>query len=68
MDAIIKQPRLNLRKVMMKRNVSDTWLAAQIGISRTAINQIINGHTSPSLNRLYQLAEALNVHLFELFD
>lgn len=64
----IIQPQLNLRRVMLQRNVSDTWLAAQINISRTAINLIINGHTSPSLRRLYQIADALNVHLFELFD
>ena len=65
---IIDQPQLNLRKVMMKRNVSDEWLAQRIGISRTAVNQIINGHTTPSLKRLYQMADALEVHLFELFD
>lgn len=64
----IDQPQLNLRKVMMRRNVSDQWLADQVGMSRTAVNQIINGHTSPSLKRLYQLADALGVHLFDLFD
>jgi len=53
---------------MMRRNVSDQWLADQVGMSRTAVNQIINGHTSPSLKRLYQLADALGVHLFDLFD
>ncbi|MBR1411007.1 MAG: helix-turn-helix transcriptional regulator [Prevotella sp.] len=64
----IKQPQLNLRKVMMKKNVNDEWLADKIQISRTSVNRMINGHTMPSLQRLYDCAEALEVSLFDLFD
>lgn len=63
----LKQPQLNLRKVMNKKNVGDQWLADQLGISRTSVSQIINGHTSPSLDRLYEIADALEVHFFDLF-
>ena len=61
------QPQLNLRKVMNKNTVGDQWLADQLGISRTSVSQIINGHTSPSLDRLYEIADALEVHFFDLF-
>jgi transcriptional regulator with XRE-family HTH domain len=52
---------------MNKKNVGDQWLADQLGISRTSVSQIINGHTSPSLDRLYEIADALEVHFFDLF-
>ena len=61
------QPQLNLRKVMNQKKVGDKWLAEKLGISRTSVSQIINGHTSPSLDRLYEIADALEVHFFDLF-
>jgi len=61
------QPQLNLRKVMNQKKVGDKWLADKLGISRTSVSQIINGHTSPSLDRLYEIADALKVHFFDLF-
>lgn len=67
MDSYNNQPRLNLRKVMNIKNVSDQWLADQLGISRTSVSQIINGRTSPSLRRLYEIADVLEVNFFELF-
>ena len=63
----IKQPQLNLRKVMNRFDVSDQWLADEIHISRQSINAIICGRTDPTLGRLLQIADALKVHLFELF-
>lgn len=63
----LKQPQLNLRKVMNKKGVNDQWLADHLGISRTAVSRIINGHTDPSLNRLYKIADVLEVHFFDLF-
>ena len=61
------QPQLNLRTVMNQKKVGDKWLAEKLGISRTSVSQIINGHTSPSLDRLYEIADALEVHFFDLF-
>lgn len=67
MDNNNNQPRLNLRKVMNKKNVSDQWLADQIGVSRQSVSKLINGHTDPSLSRLYDIANALNVMITDLF-
>ena len=67
MDNNNNQPRLNLRKVMNQKNVSDQWLADQIGVSRQSVSKMINGHTDPPLSRLYDIANALNVMITELF-
>ena len=68
MNSIKKQPQLNLRKVMNRKNVSDKELAERINISRTSVNAIVCGRTDPSLSRLEQIANALGVSLIELFD
>ncbi|SDQ66883.1 Helix-turn-helix [Prevotella sp. khp1] len=56
-----------MRKVMNQKEVDDQWLADRINISRTSVNKIINGHTDPKLSRLYQIADALEVSILELF-
>ena len=61
------EPQLNVRKVMNLKQVDDQWLADRINISRTSVNMIINGHTDPKLSRLYQIADALDVSILELF-
>lgn len=67
-DNLLKQPQLNLRKVMNRLDVSDQELANRIGLSRPAVNAIVCGRTDPSLSRLLQIADALEVHLFDLFS
>ncbi|QVJ80089.1 helix-turn-helix domain-containing protein [Xylanibacter ruminicola] len=52
---------------MNQKEVDDQWLADRINISRTSVNKIINGHTDPKLSRLYQIADALEVSILELF-
>ncbi len=67
MEKKIKQPQLNLRRVMNEKGVDDQWLAVHLGISRVAVNQMVNGHSDPRLGRLYQIAEVLEVRFFDLF-
>ena len=68
MEKKFVQPQLNLRRVMGKKRVNDEGLANMIGLTRAAVNAIVCGRTSPSLKRLYQIADALEVHIFELFS
>ena len=68
MEKKFVQPQFNLRRVMIRKNVNDNDLALLGGISRTSINRIINGHSSPSLERLFQIADVLEVSFFDLFD
>ena len=43
-------------------------LSAMTGISKTTLNTIENGITSPTLDQLDAIARALNVKIIDLFD
>lgn len=43
-------------------------LSAMTGISKTTLNTIENGITSPTLDQLDAIARALNVKITDLFD
>ena len=47
--------------------MSDGQLANLIGVTRQTVNNIINGHSDPSLSRLHKIADALNVRVRDLF-
>lgn len=50
-----------LGKVLKKQGRSQTWLAEQIGRTRTSINAICANRTQPSLKLLYEIADVLSV-------
>lgn len=43
-------------------------LAAMTGISKSTLNNIENGKTSPTLDELEAIAEALNLRITDLFE
>lgn len=43
-------------------------LAAMTGISKSTLNNIENGKTSPTLDELEAVAEALNLRITDLFE
>lgn len=43
-------------------------LSAMTGISKTTLNTIENGQTSPTLRQLDAIAAALNVNITDLFN
>ncbi|MGI5955751.1 MAG: helix-turn-helix domain-containing protein [Coprococcus sp.] len=43
-------------------------LAAMTGISKSTLNNIENGKTSPTLDELEVIAEALNLRITDLFE
>jgi DNA-binding XRE family transcriptional regulator len=47
--------------------VSDAELGRRLGISRQAVNAIVNGRADPTLSRLHQIAAALSVSVRDLF-
>ena len=47
--------------------MSDAELARQIGVSRQSVNAIVNGRTDPTLSRLHEIAEVLDVKVRDLF-
>ena len=60
--------QLNLRRVMMKKNVSDGELSELIGVSRQTVNNWINGRRDMMVGSLHEVANALGVRVRDLFD
>lgn len=51
-----------------KRHLTLVQLESLTGISKTTLNDIENGKTSPTLRQLETIAAALNVKMTDLFD
>lgn len=49
-----------LRKILQKRNISQTELCEKTGIPKSAISQYLSGAFRPKQERTYLLAKALN--------
>ena len=43
--------------------MSEAELARRIGISKQSVNKMMNGYTEPSLGRLYDIGDALEIDL-----
>lgn len=52
----------------IEKNLTLIQLAKLTGISKTCLNDIENGKTSPNLIQLEKIAKALNVKMTDLFD
>lgn len=51
-----------------KKNLTLMQLAAMTGISKSTLNNIENGRTSPTLDQLDAIANALDVRITDLFE
>lgn len=51
-----------------QKNLTLKQLSAMTGISKTTLNYIENGITSPTLRQLELIARALGVKMTDLFD
>lgn len=60
--------KILLGKIMYKNNISERQLAAMTGISRSTINNIVNGRYSPTMDNMEKLAKALKIHITDLFE
>jgi transcriptional regulator with XRE-family HTH domain len=50
----------DLKRFQKLRGITTKDLAAQAGISRTGLSQILNGHKSPTLATLEKICAVLN--------
>lgn len=62
----IKTVAINIRKVREYRNYTQEYLAMKLNISQNAYSKIELGYTKITLERLYQIAQVLEVDLVEL--
>lgn len=56
----------NMRRLRTARNLGQAKLASRAGISRTAIQKIEKGESSPRVDTLSRIAEALDVQILDL--
>lgn len=58
---------IRLKEILKIHGISNKELAEKIDITKEAMSNIVTGKASPSANRLEQIANALNVPIWELF-
>lgn len=64
----MKKFDLRLKEVRKKRNINQSDLAEKINSNQRVISQYENGIATPSLDRLVELAQILDVSLDELVE
>jgi transcriptional regulator with XRE-family HTH domain len=57
-----------LRQLRTWRELSQESLASRAGLSRDYIAKLEQGRMSPGLLRLWEIADAFDIHLAELFE
>lgn len=57
---------LRIKEVVKERGLQVSDLATMLGINRVSLSQQINGN--PTIETLQKIADALNVHISDLFD
>jgi transcriptional regulator with XRE-family HTH domain len=62
----IKAVAINIRKIREHLNYTQEYLAMKLNISQNAYSKIELGYTKITLERLYQIAQVLDVDLVEL--
>lgn len=58
---------LIIREVLEKKDTKVSSLAEMVGITRANMSNIVNGKSTPSLDTLERIANALNVDITDLF-
>lgn len=62
----IKSVATNIRKIREYRNYTQEYLAVKLDISQNAYSKIELGYTKITLERLFQIAQILEVDVVEL--
>lgn len=63
----IQKKRLNrIKIVLLEKDKTNTWLAEQLGVSKTAVSKWCTNRNQPTVETLYQVAEVLDVEVCEL--
>jgi len=61
LDLKIKKVAQNIRKIREYRNYTQEYLAARLRISQNAYSKIELGHTKITVDRLFRIADVLEV-------
>lgn len=59
---------MNLKRILIERNISQEEFGQMIGKTRTAVNQFCSGRLVPNMETLMKMCEVLDVQPGELLD
>lgn len=59
---------LRIKDLLKEKGMTNIAIAEKVGITRPNMSNIVNGKTKPSLDTLEKIADALNIHISELFE
>ena len=57
-----------IKEILQEQKMTVSVLADTIGITRANMSNIVNGKTSPKMETLKKIADALKVNLSDLFE
>ena len=57
-----------LKVVLSERGVKQTWLAEKLGTSKVVVNLWCSNRSQPSLSKLHEIAEILNINVRLLIE
>lgn len=59
--------QIRLKEIMQEKGITSVALASMVGLSKNTISNLINNKTKPSLDTINEIAEKMNVPLWQLF-
>lgn len=59
--------QVRIKDIMVEKGVSSVSLASMIGVSKVTVSNLINNKTMPSVETLENIANALDVPMWQLF-
>ena len=63
---MIDHPELKIKQIREQKNVTQEYIATQLGLSIRAYSKIETGETQLTINRLNEISKALGVDAIEI--
>ena len=61
MNAEAKKLGENLKKIRIKKDITQVEIAKKLGVNRSFVSNIENGKTNPTLSTITKLADVLDI-------
>ena len=58
---------LNIRNLRLKKDISQVYIANELGVAKSFISVLEKGNANPTLTTITRIAKALGVSVNELF-
>lgn len=64
--AVSRKKFNRIKIVLLEKEKTNNWLAGKVGVSTTAVSKWCTNRNQPTVETLFQIAEALEVNVCEL--